>query len=232
MKKVFIVANWKSHETIPQVEEWFETFKSLSHFAEASRDKQLIFNKNEKKIIICPSFTLLPKAKELIVMNQLPIVVGAQNISPFDEGAYTGEENAKQIKEFADYVIIGHSERRKNFSETDEMLSKKAKEAIDNNLTPIFCVQSDKTYIPDGVSLVAYEPIFAIGTGKPDTPADAENVAKTIKENHPNVAYVLYGGSVNPEDVNGFTKMPSVDGVLVGGASLDAEKFMQIIKNA
>jgi triosephosphate isomerase (TIM) len=154
------------------------------------------------------------------------------DISPFDEGAYTGEINGNQIREFADYVIIGHSERRKNFAETDEMLSQKVQRAIECSLTPIFCVQGSDTPIPDGVTLVAYEPIFAIGTGNPDTPENAEAVIKTIKEKNPSVKYVLYGGSVTPEGVGGFTQKPLIDGVLVGGASLLSDKFVQIIKNS
>ncbi len=222
MKNLFIIANWKSNETTPGVEEWFQTI----------HNSQLTFNPDEKTIVICPPFTLLPKVKELITNNNLVFNVGAQNISPFDQGAYTGEANGKQIKEFADYVIIGHSERRKNFSENDEMLTQKVKEAMENDLKPIFCIQSEETLIPEGTKIVAYEPVSAIGTGIPDTPDDAEKVAKTIKEKYPFVKSVLYGGSVSPGAASGFTKMPSVDGVLVGGASLDAEKFAQIINNA
>jgi triosephosphate isomerase (TIM) len=222
MKKLFIVANWKSNKTILQTEDWFRTFNT----------SQLTINKEEKEVIICPPFTLLPKAKELIVNSQLLPVLGAQNISPFDEGAFTGEINGNQIGEFAEYVIIGHSERRKNFSETDEILSQKVQKATECNLTPIFCVQGADTPIPEGVTLAAYEPIFAIGTGNPDTPENAEAVIKTIKEKNPSVKYVLYGGSVTPEDVSGFTQNPLIDGVLVGGASLLSDKFMQIIKNS
>ena len=219
MKKLFIVANWKENKNALETDLWFQAFNNL-HIA---------INKEEKEVIICPPFTLLPKVKESIVADQLSI--GAQDVSPFEKGAYTGEVNAEQVKELADYVIIGHSERRKNFGETDEILTEKVKVAMLGRLQPIFCVQGKETPIPEGVEIVAYEPIFAIGTGHPDTPEDAEDVAKTIKEKH-GVKYVLYGGSVNDGDVRTFTQMPSVDGVLVGGASLDAEKFSKIIENA
>lgn len=221
MKKLFIIANWKSNETTPETEKWF-TEISIA---------QLDFNADEKQVVICPPFTLLSKVKELVNKNNLSFSVGAQDISPFGQGAYTGEENVNQVKEFADFVIIGHSERRKNFSETDEIVSQKAQKAIEGNIKPIFCVQGIDTPIPPGIEIAAYEPISAIGTGKPDTPEDAENVARIIKEKH-GVRHVLYGGSVTGENVVNFTKLSSIDGVLVGGASLDAEKFMQIIKNA
>ncbi len=221
MKKLFIIANWKSNETTAETNAWFQAFNS-SH---------LTINKEEKEIIICPPFTLLSLVKELVVNGNLSISIGAQDVSPFDEGAYTGEENVNQIKEFADYVIVGHSERRKNFSETNEIISQKVRKAIEGNLKPIFCVQGVETPIPQGIEIVAYEPVSAIGTGKPDTPEDAENVARIIKEKN-GVKFVLYGGSVTGENVIDFTKLPSVDGVLVGGASLDAEKFSLIIKNS
>lgn len=221
MKKLFIVANWKSNKTSTEAAEWFRTINN----------SQLTFNTEEKKVIICPPFTLLPKVKELVVGSQLPLAVGAENISPFDEGAYTGEESARQVKEFADYVIIGHSERRKNFLEDEKTLTQKVAKALDASLTPIFCVQGADTEIPNGITVVAYEPVASIGTGQPDTPQNAESVAKVIKEKE-GIKYVLYGGSVTGANVNAFTQMPSVDGVLVGGASLEAESFMQIVENA
>lgn len=221
MKKSFIVANWKSNKTVLEAEKWFRTFNN----------SQLTINKEEKKVIICPPFTLLPKVKELSFNCQLSIVVGAQDISPFDEGSYTGEINGKQIKEFADYVIIGHSERRKNFLESDETLFAKVELANKYGLTPIFCVQDEITKIPENVEIVAYEPVFAIGTGNPDTPENAEKIAMQIKANK-GIISVLYGGSLTSKNIKGFTKMPNIDGVLVGGASLDAQEFYEIIQNA
>lgn len=185
----------------------------------------------DKEIVICPPFTLLSEVESRIKNQELRIKVGAQDISPFDEGAYTGEVSASLLKEFADYVLIGHSERRKNFLESDEILFKKVALAKQYGLIPIFCVQGKETKIPSNIDVIAYEPIDAIGTGHPDTPENAEDVASFFKNNN-NVSYVIYGGSVNSENVNSFTKMPDIDGVLVGGASLDVQEFYAIIQNA
>jgi len=219
MKKLFIVANWKSNKTTSEAYQWFV---QVANAYESNPDKE---------VIVCPSFTALPSIKAYILQQNLTIKLGAQDISPFGEGAYTGEVNAKQIKEVSEFVIVGHSERRKEFGENDEMLSKKIDRAREAGLTPIFCVQGIDTQIPLGISIVAYEPVFAIGTGNPDTPEDAEMVAKTLKEKF-SLQHVLYGGSVSAEDVHSFTQLPSVDGVLVGGSSLDPEKFIQIINNS
>jgi len=162
--------------------------------------------------------------------QMLPIGLGAQDISSFEEGAYTGEVSAKQVKEFANFVIIGHSERRNNFGENDNILFKKFKLAKENGLIVIFCVQGKETKIPENADVIAYEPINAIGTGNPDTPENAENVAAYFKANF-KVPAVLYGGSVTASDVNSFSQMPSIDGVLVGKASLDPEEFYAIIQN-
>ena len=224
MKKLFIVANWKSNKTYPDTLLWIDGFRSLQFNWEENSDKI---------VVICPSFTNLGSVQyDLQTKYTLPVKIGAQNISPFEHGAYTGEIYAEQIQYYADYVIIGHSERRQHFGETDEILIQKVKLAIGGDLKPIFCVQGKETLVPEGVEIVAYEPVFAIGSGHPDTPEDAEEVSKFIKEKNPHVTSVLYGGSVNKEDVHTFTQLPSVDGVLVGGASLDPEHFMQIIQNA
>ena len=152
-------------------------------------------------------------------------------MSPFDQGAYTGEINAKQIKELADYVIIGHSERRKNFLESDEILERKVDLAKTNSLISIFCVQGKNTVIPKNADIILYEPIDAIGTGIPDDPKNANEVAEFIKNNN-SVKVVLYGGSINSENVLSFTSMPYIDGIGVGTASLDASSFLEVINNA
>lgn len=214
MKKLFIIANWKSNKTTVEAREWLESITT-----------------SNKEIIICPPFTLLSTVNELITRLQLPIKVGAQDISPFDSGAYTGEVNARQIKEFADYVIIGHSERRQNFQEEDSILEQKIAMAIKYQITPLFCVQGQATFIPKGVDIIAYEPVLAIGTGNADTPKNADTVAKAIKEKN-SISFVLYGGSVTADNIKSFTEMPNVDGVLVGAASLDSQEFIKIINNA
>ncbi len=215
MDKLYIISNWKSNKTLNDAKTWLEEIGKLSP-------------NDSKEIIVCPPFTLLDCAK-----TNLPehIKLAAQDVSPFSEGAYTGEVSAKQIKEFADYVLIGHSERRENFNETDEMLQKKVQEALKNSLTPIFLVQGKENKIPNGVDIIAYEPLFAIGSGNPETPSNADEVASFYKETS-NIKYVLYGGSVNSENVSSFTKTDHIDGVLVGSASLDASEFIGIVENA
>ncbi|OGH13558.1 MAG: hypothetical protein A3H50_00280 [Candidatus Levybacteria bacterium RIFCSPLOWO2_02_FULL_37_10] len=223
MKKLFIIANWKSNKTIEEAEQWFHDF--------AEKLKSDSSNIENKEIIVCPSFILFEHARYCSNNLKLPIRFGAQNISPFDKGAYTGEVNGEQIKEFAQYVIIGHSERRKNFSETNEMLKQKVLMAKKYNLMPIFCIQNQDSPVPQEIDVIAYEPPTAIGTGNPDTPENAQRVAKIVKE-RTGVANVLYGGSVTSSNVKTFTNMPDIDGLLVGGASLDSLEFLAIIKNA
>lgn len=221
MKKVFIIGNWKSNKTVAETKEWVEKIAT----------NRLELGEN-KEAVVCSSYPSLSLLKHLITKEKLPLQIGAQDISAFDPGAYTGEVNASQINEFATYTIIGHSERRKYFKEDDELLTKKVQVALAAGITPVYCVDSEETVVPEGVELVAYEPLFAIGSGQPDTPEDAEKVAAAIKAKHPQVKWVIYGGSVKPENVNSFTSMPSVDGVLPGGASLDPEQFAQLINNA
>lgn len=218
MKRMFIIANWKSNKVEAEVKEWIERFTNYDLRIE------------NKEIIICPSFLHLPILKSYVLNHKSFIKLGAQDISPFEEGAYTGEVNGEQIKEFADYIIINHSERRRYFSEDGETVTKKVSMAKKYNLTPIFCVQENDTFIPQDVEIVAYEPVFAIGSGNPDTPENAERAAKIIKKS--GVDYVLYGGSVTSKNVREFTQMPNIDGVLVGGASLDPLEFAEIVKNA
>ena len=222
MKKLFIVANLKSYETETEAKKWLEVFKNV---------KDLNEDLSQKEVIICPPFTLLELFKDFFLKNDIKVSLGAQDLSPFDEGAYTGEINAKQIKDFAQYVLIGHSERRKNFNETDNMLSDKVKLALDYGLKPIYIIQNKDTEIPQGIELVAYEPVLAIGTGEPDTPENADTISQKVLSK--SIGYnILYGGSVNSGNVNSFTIKNNISGVLVGGASLDPEEFIQIIKNA
>lgn len=229
MKKIFIIANWKSNKSTLEAENWLQEISNFQSIRQA-QDKFPI--SNEKEVIICPPFTLLSTLKTYIDEKRLPFKLGGQDVSPFGAGAYTGEINAEQIKEFADYAIIGHSERRNNFGETDELHGKKVKLALEAELTPIYCIQNENTHVPEGVSLVAYEPPTAIGTGNPDTPENAERVAGEVMKKYTLVKAVIYGGSVTSENVHNFISMPSVDGVLIGGASLDPRKFAQIIQNS
>jgi triosephosphate isomerase (TIM) len=222
MKKLFIIANLKSYKTEEEAKTWLDGFKKVN---------ELNLDSKQKEAIICPSFTQLFSFFSYFSTNNINVELGAQNVSPFDEGAFTGEVNAKQIKDFAKYVLIGHSERRKNFGEIDEILTKKVEMALKYGLIPVFLVQSKDTPIPEDVEMIAYEPVFAIGTGNPDTPESADFVSKTIKEKRPELK-IMYGGSVKSSNVKSFTGMENIDGVLVGGASLDPEEFIKIIQNA
>ncbi len=217
MKDLLIVANWKSNKTSKDTLNFFEKFALSPDFP------------TNIKVVICPSYLSVPTASAFVKEKNLNLEIGVQNISPFEVGAYTGEVAAELAREFATYAIIGHSERRKNFGETDQMLADKVSLCLGFGLTPIFCVPNAETAIPEQVKIVAYEPIEAIGTGEPDTPENAEKVGEKIRQNHPGVEKVLYGGSVIADNVDSFVKMPGIDGVLVGGASLTAESFLMLI---
>ncbi len=222
MKKAFIVANWKSNKTIEETEKWLHVFQK------GFLSKESVFE--GKTVIISPSFTLLEHANYCSSNLKLPIRFAAQNISPFSEGQYTGEVSGRQIKEFSDYIIVGHSERRRYFHETNRELESKVAMSIEYGLIPIFCIQGSKTPIPKDVEIVAYEPIFAIGSGNSDTPENANLTAELVKKQ--GIKYVLYGGSVTSKNVKSFTTSPNIDGVLVGTASLDALEFFKILQNA
>lgn len=220
MKKIFIIANWKSNKTEREAIGWLQYLSS----------KMYDLPQN-KSIIVCPSFTLLANMKSYILDNKLSISLGAQDISPFGEGQYTGEVNGGQIKEYVDYVIIGHSERRKYFLEDKAMIRKKVLMAKQSGLIPILCIQGESEEISQGAEIVVYEPSFAIGTGNPDTPEDANEVARIVKSKNNNVS-VLYGGSVDVSNVKNFTQMNHLDGVLVGLSSLNPQEFLAVINNA
>lgn len=217
MQKLFIIANWKAND-----------LDALSWFQEVSTTKF----PTQKEVIVCPPFTLLEKVSWLIGSKNLEIKAGSQDISKFDEGSFTGEVNGKMLKNTVDYVIIGHSERRDKFAETDEDVASKVLLAKKYDLTPIVCVQNEFIPIPEDVGIVAYEPVFAIGSGHPDTPQNADEVARKIKEKNTNIRDVLYGGSINPENVKSFTEKENISGVLVGSKSLDPVQFARIITNA
>lgn len=212
MKQIYIVGNWKSNKTLGEARSWLDSFKMPP---------------GEATVIVCAPFTLLSFLHEQKPQFQL----GAQDVSQFGEGAYTGEVSATQLKEFVDWVIIGHSERRNNFGETDEVLAKKVAQARSVGLGVIYCVPDENSTIPAGVDIVAYEPVWAIGTGKNDTPQNANRVIESLKSKF-NQTLVIYGGSVTQDNVASFVTQPLIDGVLPGGASLDPVKFAELIQNA
>ena len=213
MKNIWIIANWKSNKTIAEALDWV-----------AKVGPQIPQTEN-LKVVVCPTFSALSEVKKAVTVGNFPLMIGAQDLSSFGAGAYTGEEAAELMKELVDLAILGHSERRQNFQESDEMVAKKVKQALDHDITPLVCVQGKDTSVPDGVKLVAYEPIFAIGTGNPDTPQNAGEMAKFFPDSE-----VLYGGSVTSRNVKAFIQQENIAGVLVGGACLDAEEFVRIVK--
>lgn len=221
----YLIANWKSNKNTIEIEQWF---KEIAKLYQDDKKHDL----NNLQIVVCPPFIYLPLAKKLVKNCQLPLKLGAQNVSPFEQGAYTGEVTADMLSEFAEYVIVGHSERRNYFKEGEDLLLQKVKKASQAGLKSIFCIQSDKTPVPEKVSIVAYEPVEAIGTGNPATPETASEIAESVKKKSKNVSIVLYGGSVKPDNVNKFLTVREIDGVLVGGASLDPLSFWEMIINA
>lgn len=216
-KQIWIIANWKSNKTLAEALSWVD---------EVGPNLE---KRENIKVVVCPTFLDLEEVKKAILVGHYPMLVGAQDLSPFDSGAYTGEEAARLLREVVDLAILGHSERRVNFQETDEMIQMKVKQALDNNITPLVCVQNQGTPVPEGTELVAYEPIFAIGTNHPDTPQDAEAVAKGLKLKTKDIS-ILYGGSVNSQNAKAFLQQDNINGLLIGNASLDAEEFIKTVQ--
>jgi len=251
MRKKLIAGNWKMnkdfHETAVLVNELKERLKDF---------------KKEAGVIICPPFTSLIVAKSLI--NDSPMKLGAQNMSQHDEGAYTGEVSAKMLRAIGcDYVILGHSERRQYFGETNELVNLKVKQALKNSLTPIVCVGETLEEREGGITdriittqvkgvlnelsseemekcVIAYEPVWAIGTGKTATPDQANQVHKLIRKLVSQLyswaiaerIVIQYGGSVNDKNAVDLLSQTDIDGALVGGASLKADAFVRIVQAA
>lgn len=223
MKNLIIAANWKSNMTKDEAKKWLEEF-SIKEFP------QVI------EVVLLAPFTLLDMVSSYVKVNSLPIQVGAQDVSPFDKGPYTGEVAAGQIKEFGSYVLIGHSERRSNFIENDEMVNKKIERAKSAGIKTIVCVSTmdQVNKLPDEELIIAYEPPGAISTSGPGAHAEDPNaVAEFVKKvKELKQSLVIYGGSVNPDDVKNYTNLEDVHGALVGAKSLDPQSFSDIIKNA
>src|SRR3989338_55639 len=217
-KNIWIIANWKSNKTIKEALEWIELVGPR------------LPKNNNLKVVVCPPFTDVEEVKKAVIVGNYPLIVGVQDLSPFEVGPYTGEESAAILKDFVDFAIIGHSERRHNFFETDEMVKEKVEMARKNSITPLVCIEGVDVPIPEGVDLVAYEPIFAIGTGEADTPQSAGKIATLIKQKTGQDTQALYGGSVTAENASSFLESKILDGLLVGKASLDPGEFVQIVE--
>lgn len=247
-RRPLIAGNWKMYKT---PDEAAETAKQLVRHAGAVTDIDMM---------IAPTFIAL--AAVFAAIKNSPVALGAQNLYWENEGAYTGEISAPMLKSAGcQYCIIGHSERRQYFGETDETVNKKIKAAIKAGLQPVFCVGETEKERESGQTLsildkqikkgleglvlaqldsliIAYEPVWAIGTGKTATDDQAQEVHRFIrslvKDNFGRALSdsirILYGGSVKPDNIASLMAMSDIDGALVGGASLSAESFSQIIK--
>ena len=248
-KPLFFIGNWKMNHGLAETRSYFERF-----LAELGK-----VDLNGKVVAIAPPFTSLAFARKLTEGS--PVKLCAQNACFAEKGAYTGEVSPLMLKELGvEYVILGHSERRHIFGETNELIKKRVKGVYEAGLIPILCVGetleerrlgntflvvseqlkeglSELDTLEAGRLIIAYEPVWAIGTGVNATPEQAEEVhsflrellAKTYGYNVAEAIPILYGGSVTPENIADLIKMPNVDGVLVGGASLDPEKFLRIV---
>lgn len=227
MHSKLLVANWKSHKTISEATQWLEDFNS----AVVTWPKEVV-------AVLCPPMPFLASLHHDLqqfpkLLDQLQL--GVQDISPFPLGSYTGAVSAQQVLDFgAKYAVVGHSERRKYFRETNHDVALKVDQALEAGLTPIICL--DEPYFlsqltalnPDSLSkcVIAYEPLEAIGTGD-SQPVNEVVSAVTQIRHHFGQAPVIYGGSVDLGNIQDYLEV--TDGVLVGGASLEAGEFAQLI---
>jgi triosephosphate isomerase len=250
MRRPILAGNWKMYKTIPEAIEL------------ANGLKRNLYDITEADIVLCPPYTTLAAVGEIVYETNISL--GAQDVHWEAEGAYTGEVSAAMLKDSGcRYVIIGHSERRQYFHETNETVNKKTKAAIAGGLTPIVCVgetlaQRDaaKTFtvvedhIKNGLQglsgddilkiVIAYEPVWAIGTGKTATPGQAQEAQAYIRkllgelwgESVAGQVRIQYGGSVKPDNIASLMAQEDIDGALVGGASLKVDSFTQIVRKA
>ena len=246
MRRKVIAGNWKMN-MLPN-----ETIEFMKKFIPLVKD-------SKSEVILCVPYTDLFYA--LLLSQDTNVKIGAQNMHWEEKGAYTGEVSGKMLKSIGvEYVIIGHSERRKYFAETDETVNKKIKSAFEYKLKPIVCVGETLEQRENGEAekvittqtelalngltneqvkntIIAYEPIWAIGTGKTASPEDANNSIKCIRnkikeiygEKTADNVIIQYGGSVKPENAKEIFETSDIDGALVGGASLKADEFTQIV---
>ncbi|MFQ7472679.1 MAG: triose-phosphate isomerase [Anaerovoracaceae bacterium] len=246
MRIPFIAGNWKMFKTKAEAKKFAEEFKEL-------------YKGTDVQTAICAPYTNLETLVD--IFRDTDIKVGAQNVHFADEGAYTGEISVSMLEEIGvDFCIVGHSERRQYFGETDETVNLKLKKLFEGTIRPIMCVgesleerDADKAFDVvkgqlerglDGIGsddisklVIAYEPIWAIGTGRTATPEQAEEMCAFIRnavidlygEETADEVVIQYGGSVKPANATEIMNMDEIDGALVGGASLKAKDFMDII---
>jgi len=248
MRTPILAGNWKMHKTAAEAE------------ALVSQAMEPLLALDMVDRVFCPPFLAIPKVAAMVA--DTPLGVGAQDLYWEESGAYTGEVAPAMVAEFCDYVIIGHSERRAYFSETDETVSRKIVAALDHGLTPIVCVGESldqreagktETWVAaqlraalDGLTaaqvsgmVLAYEPIWAIGTGLAATAEEAERVIRDVVRTTVCEVYgpkaaeavrIQYGGSVKPGNADELMSQPNIDGALIGGASLKADDFVAIVR--
>jgi triosephosphate isomerase (TIM) len=246
MRRKLIAGNWKMYKTTAEAVALVEEIKKGA--AGAPSD-----------VLVAPPYTSLVAA--VGAAKGSPVAVAAQNMHYEKEGAFTGEVSAVMLKDVGvTHVVLGHSERRQYFAETDEGVAKKTKVALDNGITPVSCVGETLSEREAGRTMdvvkrqvdailnaltaeearrivIAYEPVWAIGTGKVATPEQAQEVHAFIRlriggvhgKATADVLRILYGGSVKPDNVRGLMALPDVDGALVGGASLKADSFLKLV---
>ncbi len=239
MRRRIAAGNWKMH---------LDLVRALA----LARDlKEKLSGIEGVEIIICPPFPFLIPIRE--ILKGSPIKLGAQNMHFAEEGAFTGEVSPKMLSGICEYVILGHSERRHIFGESDELIRKKVESALKFGLRPILCVGETLEERDEGRKfevverqmrsalegldfedlIIAYEPVWAIGTGRPAGGSDAQEMAcfiRGILGSRGGEVPVLYGGSVNSRNIAEFSRRPDIDGALVGGASLRAGEFAEIAR--
>ncbi len=250
-RRPLMAGNWKMNLN------HYEANKLVQQLAHSLNEKEL----NQVEVAVLPSFTSIRSVQTAVDGDKWNIRYGAQDISPHASGAYTGEVSGAMLAKLGcSYAVVGHSERRQYHHETDALVNAKAKAALANDIAPILCIgegldireageqvphtlaQLDAGlagFTSEQVSkiVIAYEPVWAIGTGKTATPEDAQEVIGAIRERltetHPGVAAavrILYGGSVKANNIAGIMEQPDIDGALVGGASIDADEFVKIVR--
>lgn len=224
----YLIANWKSNLNNTQSITWLEEIEKLNPAISL-----------DLKTIICLPFTDIPEFNRHLNLSKTPFCVGAQTVSQFSAGKHTGEITAEMLSELVSYCLVGHSERRNQFGETSRVVAKQSAQLLKYNITPIVCLDSPyvdeqiKTLLALGVSLsnclFVYEPLAAIGSGRPESPKEAAKIISKINLLTGNANSTFYGGSISPQNVRFFIDQPSINGVLVGNNSLRPAVFSELI---